>query len=87
MPELTMTRSLILENFLDRFPGFTRAFLDAAQQYFLLAFGLLQIIVRKRGPLLLEFAFDDVPVALDLECCHILLFAPLPVFTRPSCSG
>jgi hypothetical protein len=30
----------------------------------------LEIAIRELGPLLLQLAFGDVPVAFDFECCH-----------------
>ena len=45
--------------------GFACALLNSANQFVLLAFHELQIIVRELGPFLLQSAFDDVPVSLD----------------------
>src|ERR1039458_2685456 len=59
-----------LDGFLDRFPGFAGAFLNPAQQFFLLAFGELEIVIRELGPLLLQLTLGDVPVAFDFECVH-----------------
>jgi hypothetical protein len=58
------------DSLFDRFAGFARALLNPAHQFFLLAFGVLEIIVRELGPLLLQLAFGDVPVAFDFECRH-----------------
>ena len=54
----------------DRFAGFAGALLDPANQFFLLAFDVLEIAIRELGPLLLQLAFGDVPVAFDFECRH-----------------
>jgi hypothetical protein len=54
-----------------RFTGFSGALLDAAQQFVLFAFEVLEVIVGEIGPLLFEGAFDDVPVTFDFECCHM----------------
>ncbi len=50
--------------------AFSSAFLNASEQLFLLAFDVLKVVVGELGPLLLEVAFDDVPVAFDFEFCH-----------------
>jgi hypothetical protein len=54
----------------DHFPGFAGAFLDAAQQFFLFAFGKLEIVIGELGPFLFQFALGDVPIAFDFECGH-----------------
>jgi hypothetical protein len=30
----------------------------------------LKIVIRERGPFLLQLAFGDVPVAFDFKCIH-----------------
>jgi uncharacterized membrane protein len=62
-----------LDGLFDRFSGFTGALLYAAQQFIMLAFGALEIVIRELGPLLLQLAFGDVPVAFDFECRHSAL--------------
>jgi hypothetical protein len=59
-----------VDGLFDRFPGFAGALLDAAQQYILFAFDELEIVIRELGPLLLQLAFGDVPVAFDFEFSH-----------------
>ena len=59
-----------LDGLFNRFAGFARALLDSAEKFFLLAFGILEIVIRERGPFLFQLAFGDVPVAFDFECCH-----------------
>jgi hypothetical protein len=59
-----------LESLFDRFTGFAGALLNAAQQFVVLAFGELEIIVRELGPLLFQLAFGDVPVAFAFERVH-----------------
>jgi hypothetical protein len=67
-----------LERLLDRFAGFPGALLNPADQFFLLAFGVLEIVIRELGPFLFQFALGDVPVAFDFECSHnSLLFVAL----------
>ena len=56
-----------LDRLFDCFAGFARALLNPAQQFFLLAFGVLQIAIRELGPFLFQLAFGDVPVAFDFE--------------------
>ena len=43
-----------LDGLFDRFAGFARALLNPANQFFLLAFGELQIAVRELGPFLFQ---------------------------------
>jgi hypothetical protein len=45
------------------FPSFNGALLDSPDQFFFLALDEALIVIRQSGPLLLELAFDDVPVA------------------------
>jgi hypothetical protein len=54
------------------FPGLPGDFLDAPDQLLLLAFDVLQIVIGELGELLFKFALGDVPVALQLECDHIV---------------
>jgi hypothetical protein len=68
------------DGFLDRFTGFAGALLNAAQQFFLLAFGELEIVIRKLGPLLFELTLSDVPVAFDFEFVHSALLCFLFLF-------
>jgi hypothetical protein len=63
-----------LDGLFDRFPGFAGALLNLAQQFIVLAFGELEIVIRELGPLLLQLAFGNVPVAFDFEFAHIALF-------------
>jgi hypothetical protein len=64
----------ILDGLLDRFAGFAGALLNASQQFIVLAFDALEIVIRKLSPLLFQLAFGDIPVALDFECVHSALF-------------
>jgi hypothetical protein len=59
-----------LDGLFDRCTGFARAFLNAANQFILLAFGVLKIAIRELGPFLFQLALGDVPVAFDFECGH-----------------
>ena len=59
-----------LDRFFNGFTGFARAFLDPADQFFLFAFGELEIVIRELRPFLFQFALGDVPVAFDFECSH-----------------
>jgi hypothetical protein len=59
-----------LERLLDRFAGFPGALLNPANQFFLLAFDVLEIVIRELGPFLFQLALGDVPVAFDFECSH-----------------
>jgi hypothetical protein len=53
-----------LDGFLDVFISFAGALLNPANDFVLLAFSVLQIVVGELGPFLFEHALDDVPVAL-----------------------
>jgi hypothetical protein len=68
------------DRFFDRFAGFTGALLNPANQFFLFAFGVLEIVIRELGPLLFQLAFGDVPVAFDFECSHNMIVRDLFVF-------
>src|ERR1035437_9983315 len=57
-----------LKRLFDRFPGFAGALLNPANKFFLLACGVLEIVIRELSPLLLQLAFGDVPVAFDFGC-------------------
>jgi len=59
-----------LDRLFDRVAGFTRALLNPANQFFLLAFGVLEIVVRELGPFLFQLALGDVPIAFDFKCSH-----------------
>ena len=63
-------RAGFLNCLFDSFTGFPCAFLNAAEEFFLLAFDVLEIVIGKFGPLLLQLAFGDVPVAFDFEFIH-----------------
>src|ERR1700676_1681907 len=52
------------------FAGFAGALLNPANQFFLFAFGVLEIVIRKHGPFLFQLALGNVPVAFDFECGH-----------------
>ena len=59
-----------LDRIFDHFAGFTGAFLNPADQFVLLAFGVKEIVVRELRPFLFQLALGDFPVAFDFECCH-----------------
>ena len=60
----------LLDGVFDGFAGLAGAALDAADEFVHLAVGVLEVVVGEVGPLLFEFAFDDVPVAFDFEFIH-----------------
>ena len=60
----------LLYRVFDNSTGFTSDLLNPANQFFLLAFGVSEIIIREVGPFLFQLAFDNVPVAFDFECVH-----------------
>jgi hypothetical protein len=59
-----------LDRLFDGFTGFPGAFLNPANQFVVLALDVLEIVIRELGPLLLQLALGDVPVALDFEFIH-----------------
>jgi hypothetical protein len=73
----------LLDGLFNCFAGFARAFLNPANQFFLLAFGELQIAIRELGPFLFQLALGDVPVAFDFECSHNSLLFVIFRFDSP----
>src|ERR1035437_5896046 len=63
-----------LDRLFDCFAGCARALLNPANQFFLLAFDVLEIVIRELGPFLFQLALGDVPVAFDFEFGHNSLF-------------
>src|ERR1017187_3887472 len=63
-----------LEGLLDRFAGFPGTLLNPADKLFLLAFGVLEIVIRELGPLLFQLALGDVPVTFSFEFVHNICF-------------
>jgi hypothetical protein len=47
------------------------AFLDATNEFIFFAFGELEVIMSELRKLLFKLAHHDVPIAFNLECCHI----------------
>jgi len=58
------------DGILNRLAGLAGTFLDPAEEFFLEALDVLEIVIGERGPLLFELAFGDVPIAFDFEFCH-----------------
>jgi hypothetical protein len=56
--------------FLDRFTDFAGVLLNPALQFFGFAFDVLKGVIRERGPLLFQLAFDDVAITFDFEFVH-----------------
>ena len=54
-----------LYDLFDRFTGFARSLLNPANQFVLLAFGVLEIAVCELSPFLFQLALGDVPVAFN----------------------
>ena len=68
-----MSRFGFFDGLFNRFTGFTRAPLNAAQQFVMLAFDALEVVVGEAPPFLFELAFRDIPIALYFKCCHMIL--------------
>jgi hypothetical protein len=64
---------VILDGVFDHFTRFAGELLNPAKQFFLLTFGVTEIVVRQLRPFLFQLALGDVPVAFDSECVHIIL--------------
>lgn len=77
----------LFDRLFDSFAGFTRAFLNATEQFVLLAFDVLEIVVGERGPFLLQLAFGDVPVAFDFDCGHKRLVGSELIFAGRRSDG
>jgi hypothetical protein len=60
------------QGFFHGFAGFARALLDPADHFILLAFDVLEIVIRELGPFLFQLALGNVPVAFNFECSHIV---------------
>ncbi len=60
----------LFDGVFDGFAGLAGAALDAADEFVHFAVCVLEVVVGEVGPLLFEFAFDDVPVAFDFEFSH-----------------
>ena len=64
------TAAAVSDRLCHRFTGFARALLDATELFLLLAGGELQIVVGELGPLLLDLALGNVPIAFDFQFVH-----------------
>jgi hypothetical protein len=63
---------IFLNGVFDHFTRFAGELLNPAKQFFFLAVGVTEIVVRELRPFLFQFAFGDVPVAFDFKCSHII---------------
>jgi len=68
----TAGRGEILDRIFNHFTGLAGELLNPADQFFLLACSVTEIIIRELRPFLFQFALRDVPVAFDFECGHII---------------
>ena len=59
-----------MERFFDCRTGFAGGLLNATEQFLVLPFNVLEIVIRECGPLLFQLALGNIPVALDFECVH-----------------
>src|ERR1039457_3778956 len=60
-----------LDGLFDRFTSLAGKLLNSAEQHFLFALDVLEIVVGELGPPLLQLAFSDIPVAFDFERVHV----------------
>ena len=67
-------RKHIFDCLFDGHTGLTGALLNPTEQFLMLAFDVLEVVIRELGPLLFQFALGDVPVAFDFEFVHSALF-------------
>jgi len=56
----------------DLFPGLTSAFLDAASQFVLLAFDVVEVVIGELREFLFQLALGNVPVSFGDESTHII---------------
>jgi len=54
------------------FPGLTGAFLDAANQFILLALDELQVVIGELRKFLFQLSLGDVPVSFGGKSAHII---------------
>jgi hypothetical protein len=54
------------------FPGLTGAFLDAADQFILLAFDVLEVVIGELREFLFQLALGNVPVSFGGKSSHII---------------
>jgi hypothetical protein len=78
-----------VDELLDRFLGIAGALLNPPHQFVFTAFLVAEVVLGQFCVLLFEFAFDDIPIALDVECVHFdIPFSVLLMFIcfwpRPS---
>jgi hypothetical protein len=67
-----------IDGLFDLFPGLAGAFLDAADQFVLLAFDILEVVIGELREFLFQFALGNVPVSFGGESSHkILVFVSL----------
>ena len=66
----TARGGVFLDCVFDHFTGFASELLNPADQFFLLALSVTEIIVCELRPFLFELALGDVPVTFDFECIH-----------------
>src|SRR5579872_5809792 len=70
---------ITIEEALDVFLLLTGALLDTAEHLVEVAFGIGQVVVGELAPLLLEFAFDLIPLTLQTILVHdVLLVFEVP---------
>jgi len=63
------------------FTELTGTLLKPTEKFVIFTMDVLEIIIREFGPLLFEFAFDNVPVAFDIEFVHSSSFCSSLPFT------
>ena len=63
---------VFLDRAFDHFTGFAGDLLNPANQLFLLALSVLEVIIRELRPFLFQLALGDIPVAFNFECRHIV---------------
>jgi hypothetical protein len=66
-----------LHGLFDRCASFARALLNPPIKFFVLAFGILQIVIRELGPLLFQLPFRNVPITFDFKFGHMVCFVCL----------
>jgi len=69
--------TIFIQQFPDIGGGGTHALLDPAHKFVFLTFHVSQIVIGKLTVGLLELAFDDIPIPLEVEFCFVHRFLSL----------
>ena len=71
---LVMAAAAFVHGALNFVPGLAGAFLDAANQFILLAFDELHFVIRKLRKFLFQLALGNIPISFGCERAHTILY-------------